>query len=169
MLNNDSVTGFHILSNGSRLHDISITEESFTDDNFTIWCFNDSLTSYLQINLSTLHRICAIETKGLQASSNEVRYISSYSVENSTDGREWTFYNQTENVTVSCTRFHCNISFDDEDHYRCVDVTMLWSLTLCAFHMDDPHQDQWCEFTRIIAARQIRRIHSGKDSSIHLM
>ena len=106
MLNNDSVTGFHILSNGSRLHDISITEESFTDDNFTIWCFNDSLASYLQINLSTLRRICAIETKGLQASSNEVRYISSYSVENSTDGREWTFYNQTENVTVSCARFN---------------------------------------------------------------
>ena len=125
MLNNDSVTGFQILPNGSRLHDNSITAESFTDDNFTIWCFNDSLTSYLEINLRTLHGICAIETKGLQASSNEVRYISSYRVENSTDGREWTFYTQTENVTVSCARFHCNISFDDDDHYRCVGVTML--------------------------------------------
>ena len=79
--------------------------ETFHNQSHTVWCFNDSLASYLEINLTTPHQICAIETQGVQTSNNETKYVSSYLLEAfvkvSANCSEWKFYNRTGNITVS--------------------------------------------------------------------
>jgi len=105
VLANSSVSSFYIPLNASRLPDNSTAGETFQNQSHTVWCYNDSVASYLEINLTTPHHICAIETQGVQTSNNETKYVSSYLleafVEVSANCSEWKFYNRTGNVTVS--------------------------------------------------------------------
>ena len=102
---NSSVISFYIPVNASQLADNSTAGETFHNQSHNVWCFNDSVASYLEINLTTLYQICAIETQGVQTSSNETKYVSSYLleafVEVSANCSEWKFYNRTGNITVS--------------------------------------------------------------------
>ena len=64
------------------------------------WCAstNDS-NPYLQIDLQTLHIICAVSTQG-NAKADE--WVETYTLQTSTDGKTWTDYKIDGQVEVSC-------------------------------------------------------------------
>ena len=64
------------------------------------WCAstNDSYP-YLQIDLQTLHIICAVSTQG-NAKADE--WVKTYTLQTSRDGKKWTDYKKDGQVEVSC-------------------------------------------------------------------
>ena len=70
------------------------------------WCANASdSNSYLQIDLQTLHIICAVSTQG---NSQADQWVKTYNLKLSTDGSTWTNYKEGEQVKVkSCYIVHC--------------------------------------------------------------
>ena len=62
------------------------------------WCAstNDS-NPYLQIDLQSLHIICAVSTQG---NSKEAEWVETYTIQTSTDGLNWTDYESAENLKV---------------------------------------------------------------------
>ena len=64
------------------------------------WCAstNDS-NPYLQIDLQTLHIICAVSTQG-NAKADE--WVETYTLQTSRDGKNWSDYKNGEQVEVSC-------------------------------------------------------------------
>ncbi|XP_078378064.1 uncharacterized protein LOC144661241 [Oculina patagonica] len=57
------------------------------------WCAGTSDTNpYLQIDLQTLHIICAVSTQG---NSRGDQWVKTYIIQSSTDGSNWTNYNET--------------------------------------------------------------------------
>jgi len=55
------------------------------------WCAEASdPRPYLQIDLQTLHIICAVSTQG---NSQEDHWVETYTLQSSTDGLAWTDYN----------------------------------------------------------------------------
>ena len=56
------------------------------------WCAGTSDTNpYLQIDLQTLHIICAVSTQG---NSKEDQWVKTYTLQLSTDGITWTNYTE---------------------------------------------------------------------------
>ena len=68
-------------------------------NNAGAWCANtaDSINPYLQIDLQTLHIICAVSTQG---NSQADHWVESYTLKSSTDGTTWTDYNDLGQVKV---------------------------------------------------------------------
>ena len=62
------------------------------------WCVstNDS-NPYLQIDLQSLHIICAVSTQG---NSKADEWVEIYTIQTSTDGLIWTDYESTERLKV---------------------------------------------------------------------
>lgn len=64
------------------------------------WCAGASDPSpYLQIDLQTLHIICAVSTQG---NSQADEWVETYTLQSSTDGSNWTDYHETGQVKVKC-------------------------------------------------------------------
>jgi len=63
------------------------------------WCAatNDS-NPYLQIDLQTLHIICAVSTQG---NSQADQWVETYTLQSSTDGTTWTDYEEDGQVKVN--------------------------------------------------------------------
>ena len=91
------------------------------------WCASTSDSyPYLQIDLQTLHIICAVSTQG-NAKADE--WVETYTLQTSTDGKNWTYYKIDGQVEVSCK--------------SSVDIpTSLW-LKLCGTRLVRPYA---CDF-----------------------
>ena len=65
------------------------------------WCAKgNGRNSYLQIDLQTLHIICAVSTQG---NSQADHWVKTYKLQLSTDGSTWTYYKEDGQVKVrSC-------------------------------------------------------------------
>lgn len=65
------------------------------------WCAEASdPRPYLQIDLQTLHVICAVSTQG---NSQEDEWVETYALQSSTDGSNWTdYYDEAGQVKVKC-------------------------------------------------------------------
>ena len=62
------------------------------------WCAGTSDTNpYLQIDLQTLHIICAVSTQG---NSQADQWVKNYTLQVSTDGTTWTDYKEGGKVKV---------------------------------------------------------------------
>ena len=62
------------------------------------WCAGTSDTNpYLQIDLQTLHIICAVSTQG---NSKADQWVKDYKLQLSTDGTTWTHYKEAGQVKV---------------------------------------------------------------------
>ena len=64
------------------------------------WCVDtaDNNNPYLQINLQTLHIICAVSSRG---NSQADQWVETYTLQVSTDGTTWADYEEFEQVKVS--------------------------------------------------------------------
>ena len=63
------------------------------------WCASSSdINPYLQIDLQTLHIICAVSTQG---NSQADQWVKTYGLQVSTDGTTWTGYEEFGQVKVS--------------------------------------------------------------------
>ena len=105
ILGNDNVTRFsHPLGVNFTLPGDPTWEQPHPDDDPPVWCFGKSAASYLELNFTVPYKICAIETQGVQALNNDMKYVSSYLIEVfevSDNCSEWKFYNGSGNITVS--------------------------------------------------------------------
>jgi len=62
------------------------------------WCARESDSNpYLQIDLHTLHIICAVSTQG---NSQEEQWVQTYKLQLSTDGSTWKDYKEGGQVKV---------------------------------------------------------------------
>ena len=62
------------------------------------WCAGTSDTNpYLQIDLQTLHIICAVSTQG---NSQADQWVKSYTLQLSTDGTTWKDYKEAGQIKV---------------------------------------------------------------------
>ena len=65
------------------------------------WCGRASEANpYLQIDLQTLHIICAVSTQG---NSHADQWVTNYTLETSRDGSTWTQYKEDGQVKVAST------------------------------------------------------------------
>ena len=65
------------------------------------WCGKASEANpYLQIDLQTLHIICAVSTQG---SSQADQWVTNYTLQTSTDESTWTDYKEDGQVKVAST------------------------------------------------------------------
>ena len=65
------------------------------------WCASTSDSNpYLQIDLQTLHIICAVSTQG---NSQADQWVETYTLNSSTDGTTWIDYNENGQVKVQCS------------------------------------------------------------------
>ena len=64
------------------------------------WCAKTSDSNpYLQIDLQTLHIICAVSTQG---NSQANQWVKNYTLQSSIDGSHWTNYTEIGQVKVMC-------------------------------------------------------------------
>ena len=64
------------------------------------WCAGTSDSDpYLQIDLKTLHIICAVSTQG---NSQADQWVKTYTLQFSTNGTTWTDYQEGGQVKVQC-------------------------------------------------------------------
>ena len=64
------------------------------------WCATTSDSNpYLQIDLQTLHIICAVTTQG---NSQADQWVKNYTLQSSIDGSNWTDYTEIGQVKVMC-------------------------------------------------------------------
>ncbi|XP_067027507.1 receptor-type tyrosine-protein phosphatase T-like isoform X2 [Acropora muricata] len=63
------------------------------------WCAssNDSYYPYLEIDLQTLHIICAVSTQGNHQAD---QWVKTFRLQSSTDGRTWTNYTEDDQVST---------------------------------------------------------------------
>ena len=62
------------------------------------WCASSSDNyPYLEINLQTLHIICAVSTQGNHQGD---QWVKTFSLQSSTDGRTWTNYTEDNQVGI---------------------------------------------------------------------
>ena len=85
----------------STVESISITPAKNGRMNYTLgssWCAGTSDTNpYLQIDLQTLHIICAVSTQG---NSQADQWVTTYTLQISTDGSTFTNYTEGGHVKV---------------------------------------------------------------------
>ena len=75
------------------------------------WCARTSDTNpYLQIDLQTLHIICAVSTQG---NSQADQWVKTYTLQLSTDGTTWTDYKEGGQVKVCHMGWSGIISYFD--------------------------------------------------------
>ena len=75
------------------------------------WCAGTSDTNpYLQIDLQTLHIICAVSTQG---NSQADQWVKTYTLQLSTDGTTWTDYKEGGQVKVCHVGWSRIISYRD--------------------------------------------------------
>ena len=68
------------------------------------WCAGTSDSNpYLQIDLQTLHIICAVSTQG---NSQADQWVKEYTLQSSIDGSNWTNYTEIGQVKVMCELNH---------------------------------------------------------------
>ena len=69
-------------------------------NNAGAWCADtaDNSNPYLQIDLQTLHIICAVSTQGNPKADE---WVKTYALQVSTDGSTWTDYDEFGQVKVS--------------------------------------------------------------------
>ena len=68
------------------------------------WCAGTSdRNPYLQIDLQTLHIICAVSTQG---NSQADQWVKNYTLQSSLDGSTWIDYTETGQVKVMCEMNH---------------------------------------------------------------
>ena len=64
------------------------------------WCASTSDSNpYLQIDLQTLHIICAVSSQG---NSQADQWVQTYTLQSSTDGTTWTDYKEDGQLKVNC-------------------------------------------------------------------
>ena len=69
------------------------------------WCASTSDSNpYLQIDLQTLHIICAVSTQG---NSQADQWVETYARKSSTDGTTWTDYKEDGQVRVMYIKYLC--------------------------------------------------------------
>ena len=69
------------------------------------WCANPSQSNpYLQIDLQTLHIICAVSTQG---NSQGEQWVKTYTLQSSIDGSSWTDYKEVVQVAVCSNQVNC--------------------------------------------------------------
>ena len=63
------------------------------------WCASSSDNNYpyLEIDLLTLHIICAVSTQG---NNQADQWVKTFSLQSSTDGRTWTNYTEDDQVSI---------------------------------------------------------------------
>ena len=67
------------------------------------WCASTGGSDpYLQIDLQTLHIICAVSTQG---NSQADQWVETYTLKSSTDGTTWTDYKENGQVKVQCSLY----------------------------------------------------------------
>ena len=67
------------------------------------WCASTSDSNpYLQIDLQTLHIICAVSTQG---NSQADQWVQTYTLQSSTDGTIWTDYKEEGRVKVNGSQY----------------------------------------------------------------
>ena len=72
------------------------------------WCAGTGDSNpYLQIDLQTLHIICAVSTQG---NSQADQWVKNYTLQSSLDGSNWTNYTEIGQVKVMCEMNHCIVS-----------------------------------------------------------
>ena len=72
------------------------------------WCAGTSDTNpYLQIDLQTLHIICAVSTQG---NSQADQWVKTYKLQFSINGTTWTDYKEAGQVKVQCFLSNDNLS-----------------------------------------------------------
>ena len=68
-------------------------------NNAGAWCASTSdVNPYLQIDLQTLHIICAVSTQG---NSQADQWVETYTLQTSTNGTTWTDFEEFGQVKVS--------------------------------------------------------------------
>ena len=68
------------------------------------WCAGTSDSNpYLQIDLQTLHIICAVSTQG---NSKADEWVKTYTLQSSIDGSSWTNYSEIGQLKVLCEINH---------------------------------------------------------------
>ncbi|KAJ7373023.1 hypothetical protein OS493_015495 [Desmophyllum pertusum] len=135
ILNNDNLTSFSIPFNASILPDDPTEEQQSLDEQPPVWCFNDSVASYLELNFTVAHHICAIETQGMETLDGEAKYISSYLfevyVEDSTANySEWKFYNRSGNLTKDKSPHRRPLTGFIDSHLACAFERQLYASEL---------------------------------------
>lgn len=105
ILGDDNVTRFSLPFVDSMVPGDPTWDQPHPDDEPPVWCFSESVASYIELNFTIPYNICAIETQGVQTSEDEMKYVSSYLIEVfeeiSANCSEWKFYNGSGNITVS--------------------------------------------------------------------
>ncbi|KAJ7373021.1 hypothetical protein OS493_015493 [Desmophyllum pertusum] len=76
ILSNNNLTSFTIPFNASILPDDPAEGQQSLDEHPPVWCFNDSVASYLELNFTDLYYICAIETQGVATTEPSERHMS---------------------------------------------------------------------------------------------
>ena len=76
------------------------------------WCASSSDNyPYLEIDLQTLHIICAVSTQGNHQAD---QWVKTFSLQSSTDGRTWTNYTEDDQVSIKVNLSHrLHISMPD--------------------------------------------------------
>ena len=65
------------------------------------WCAPHWGNDYLQIDLQSLHVICAVSTQG-DGDNNKPYFVKNYTLQLSIDSKTWTDYKENGRVKVSC-------------------------------------------------------------------
>jgi len=87
------------------------------------WCAGTSDSNpYLQIDLQTLHIICAVSTQG---NSQAEDWVQNYTLQSSIDGSNWTDYTEIGQVKVMCEMNHIFI------HKETIQTFLQLHVTIC--------------------------------------
>ena len=68
------------------------------NDGRASWCTDGDNNEYLQVDLQSLHVICAVSTQGYSRYSS---WVKKYTLQSSTDNKRWTDYKENRLVKVS--------------------------------------------------------------------
>jgi len=108
------------------------------------WCAGASDPSpYLQIDLQTLHIICAVSTRG---NSQEDHWVETYTLQSSTDGLVWTDYNDACQVKL----FQGNYDRNSEVKHVLIDGV----LTKYLRFLPKTHHNSICMRTEVFGVKQ---------------
>ena len=94
------------------------------------WCASSSDNyPYLEIDLQTLHIICAVSTQGNHQAD---QWVKTFSLQSSTDGRTWTNYTEDDQVSIIKVKFGCRL----RTVYPCLKYKFDDFWLFCVFYKD---------------------------------
>ena len=80
------------------------------------WCAAESdLAPYLQVDLGSLHVVCAVATQG---NSKAEQWVETYQLQSSSDGTTWTDYKEGGQVRVGCKEAVFFNDKHDNHHFK---------------------------------------------------